>query len=490
MLLAVRTYIEKHGLMCPGERVGVAVSGGADSVALLLALHALQKDLGIVISVVHYNHKIRGTEADEDERFVTELAKTHGFELDASGGDVPAAAKENRESLETAARSLRYQFFEQLLDSGKVDKIALAHTRDDQAETVLMRFLRGAGSKGLAGIYPSILLGKGRIVRPFLETSRAEIERYLKERTQAWREDPSNRDTVHTRNKVRQELLPKLREFNPSVVEALAKSADVFRAEEEYWQSEAGRLLPLVLLPGKATRGGGRAVSAREESAGVDLDTLRRYPLALQRRILRSAAESFGLALDVGHFESILAVADGRSKAYELPAGWRVERSHRELRFERAGSAGTLCEAAYEFPIPIPGKVPVPQLNLLVQAHLKPDADGTPAYNREAFSQVCGSQVFFAEAGRLVPLAAAGDLRLRNWREGDRFRPAHSRTEKKVKDLLHDLKVPKERRRGWPVVASQEKVIWVQGTRPWPLWFADDKGLQRLIIEAADSESQ
>src|SRR5438132_2000156 len=154
MLSGIRAYIQRHRLLQPGDRIGVAVSGGADSVALLLALRELQSELGIVLSVVHFNHKIRGTDADADQRFVAELAREHKLEFFSGSGDAPARARQSKESLETAARELRYEFFCGLCAAGKANKIALAHTMDDQAETVLMRFLRGAGTRGLAGIYP------------------------------------------------------------------------------------------------------------------------------------------------------------------------------------------------------------------------------------------------------------------------------------------------------------------------------------------------
>jgi tRNA(Ile)-lysidine synthase len=338
MLRAMQSYLRKHGLIQPGERIGVAVSGGADSVALLQALHELRPELGVVLSVVHFNHRIRGADSDADERFVRKLAQSFELEMFAGSGDAPATALQNGESLETAARGLRYAFFAQVIEQNKLDKIAVAHNQDDQAETVLMRFLRGAGTKGLAGIYPSVELGRGRIVRPLLEVSRAEIETYLRSKSQGWREDATNEDLVHTRNKVRRELLPQLKEFNPSIVEALARTAEVARGEEEYWQGEVNRLLPMVLLPGKATRGGGRAAgnSLNDKSSGLDIEALRRHPLALQRRLIRAATEVLAIKIDAMHVETVLSVAAGQISAYELPGGWRVKRSLRELRFERS----------------------------------------------------------------------------------------------------------------------------------------------------------
>lgn len=488
MIDAARTYIQRHGLLQPGDRVGVAVSGGADSVALLHVLLRLRAELGIVISVVHFNHQIRGAASDADEQFVAHLATEHKLDFHSARGDSPTRATRQKESLETAARELRYAFFRELISAGKLNKIALAHTMDDQAETVLMRLLRGAGTRGMAGIYPQRSEDAAIFIRPLLETRRAKIESFLRARNQSWREDATNSDTAHTRNKLRHELLPKLGEFNPAIVETLSRSAEVARAEEDYWRAEADRLLPLLILPGKATRGGGRSVeTASAQSFGLDLHALSNHPLALQRRLIRVAAESLNLELDIDHVECILNVARGEAKATELPGNWRVVRSHRELRFEHQVPAKAEAAASgYDYPAPIPGQVSIPDVNLLVHLHLKPLAADDAAYNLQALQS---PEVLCHEAGSLKPLASAATLRVRNWHEGDRFRQAHSASEKKVKDLLQEMKVPRELRRSWPVVSSGKKVLWVKGTRPLPLWFADRRGLQRLLIEAQETGS-
>jgi tRNA(Ile)-lysidine synthase len=326
-------------LVQPGERIGVAVSGGADSVALLRLLVETRAKLGMVLSVVHFNHQLRGADSDSDENFVRDLASQYGLPLYCAAGDANQTAAERQVSLETAARELRYEFFAGLLKS-HVDKVATAHTMDDQAETVLMRLVRGAGTRGLAGIYPE--QRDLRMIRPLLGFRRTEIEAYLKSVGQSWCEDATNADPRHTRNRIRHELLPLLaRDYNPNIAEALARTADVARAEEEHWASEVRKLLPFVLREGKPVRGGGRAHSLNREFA-VDIEALLRQPLALQRRLLRRAAEHLGISVDVMHVESALAVAKNEVKACELPGGWRLERSHRELRFIRPNAHGKL----------------------------------------------------------------------------------------------------------------------------------------------------
>ena len=252
------SYIRRQELMRPGDRVGVAVSGGGDSVALLRLLLEARAELGIVLSVVHFNHKIRGAEADADEAFVATLAGAHGLEFHGSSADAPAYAREQRMSLEAAGRALRYGYFRKLLEEGAAGRIATGHTRDDQAETVLLRFLRGAGTRGLAGIYPKLPAShqpsaisrqerQSAIVRPLLEIGREELREYLRKIGQTWREDASNLEVKHARNRLRHELLPRLRRtFNPALEEALAETAEIARAEEAFW----GKLVAEVKASG------------------------------------------------------------------------------------------------------------------------------------------------------------------------------------------------------------------------------------------------
>lgn len=324
-------------LLRPGMRVAVAVSGGADSVALLRRLIELAPEIGMVLSVAHVHHGIRGAEADGDAEFVGALAAVHGLVFRRHDVDTPAAARENRETIEEAARSLRYGWFRELLEQSEVDAVATAHTLDDQAETVLHKLLRGAWTEGLGGISPVIQCARGAILRPFLGTRRAEIEAWLQEIGQAWREDTTNNDTAFTRNRIRHELLPELAEFNPQIHSQLANMATVARDEELYWQAELGRILPGLLLPGKPVRGGGRATSTRpdEGSAAFEIERLPNSQ-AVRRRILRAAARQLGTALNFDQTERIMAMlAPGGSRRQQLTAELHAERSPRELRLVR-----------------------------------------------------------------------------------------------------------------------------------------------------------
>jgi len=452
----VTRYIRRHKLLNPGDRVGVAVSGGADSVALLRLLLELRTELGVVLSVVHFNHKLRGSEADADEQFVADLASRNKLEFRSETGDVATYSAEKRLSIETAAREMRYGFFRRLLIEGRMNRVATAHTLDDQAETVLLKVARGAGTRGLAGIYPQLSVSSSQfsagrqasvagrqqvcasIVRPLLGVRRKELEAYLIAEGQSWREDSSNRDLRHARNRVRHGILPRLeRNLNPAVREILAETAEIARAEEEYWSAEVGRIL-------QASAGH----RPRDPGATVGLENFVGLPLALQRRLVRASAENFGLRLEFRHVEEILdLISNGRCPGKAaLPDGWMASIDKGELKFEPAPQISESIHD-YRYLLPVPGKVPVPETGTLFEAMLI-SAEKRAACNAENL----------LDSG-----AAAGELTVRNWRPGDRFWPAHTKAPKKVKELLQEKHVTGEERKLWPVIVSGDEIVWVRG---------------------------
>jgi tRNA(Ile)-lysidine synthase len=339
----------------PGDRICIAISGGADSVALLLTLHtanaAKRDSLGVGLSAVHINHNLRGEESNADQQFVEDLCISLNIPLHLHHADIPARIATTKESIEEAARNVRYDFFTTLLASGHADSILTAHTLDDQAETVLMKLLRGAWTEGLSAIHPVITLPKGKILRPFLQTRRAAIESFLKSINQPWREDSTNTDTAFTRNKIRHELLPQLRTCNPNLDQTLANLAELAREEESRWQTELSRILPQLLLPGKPVRGGGRSVSTipGQSAVSIELDRLRALDPALRRRVIRAAARQLGARLSFEETSRLLAlcgfrpyppvgaptVAARTGASLHLPNGLRADRSPRELRLHR-----------------------------------------------------------------------------------------------------------------------------------------------------------
>jgi tRNA(Ile)-lysidine synthase len=328
------TILLDRQMLKPGMRLAVAVSGGADSVALFRCLLDAAPEIGFVLSVAHLHHGIRGAEADEDARFVAQLASKHSIVLHLHDVDTPAAAQTNRETLEEAARNLRYAWFQQLLESGEADAVATAHTLDDQAETVLHKLLRGAWTEGLSAIHPVITYQRGQILRPFLGARRASIEAWLKEIGQEWREDATNRDVAYTRNRIRHELLPALESYNPQVRTQLANLATLARDEDAWWQAEIARIAPPLLLPGKPVRGGGRSASTHPEEASMALE-IERLPrsIAVRRRLLRAAARQLGATLNFEQTERLVAMlSPGGSRRQTLTANLSAERSPRELR--------------------------------------------------------------------------------------------------------------------------------------------------------------
>lgn len=343
--------------MRAGERVCAAVSGGADSVALLLALveaNRAKESLGVVLSAVHVHHGLRGAEADADEAFVRQLCEHFDVPHVVERVDVAARQAAEREGLEEAARELRYAVFWELMKSGKADVVATAHTLDDQAETVVMKLLRGAWTEGIGGIAPVVETAgqeqRGRIVRPLLSARRVEVEAYLRQRGQTWREDATNRDVSLTRNRVRHELMPTLRKFNPGIEVALARLSQIARDEEAFWQAEVARVLPQVVLPGKPVRGGGRAVSTvtGNSSCAVEVERLRAMAPALRRRVLRAAARSLACRISAEETVKLLALA-GLGEVHppvaarsgvrlELTGGLRAERTAREIQLRVDGA--------------------------------------------------------------------------------------------------------------------------------------------------------
>ncbi len=299
----------------PGDRVCCAISGGADSTALLLLLHAanaLPKNaLGVGLSAVHVNHQLRGAESDGDQAFVEELCGRLGVPLHVRVVDTNARAARNRETLEEAARNLRYEAFGALLAEGSATHIVTAHTLDDQAETVLMKLLRGAWLEGLAAISPTLELPGGKVLRPLLGVRRDELRRYMTEAKQAWREDSSNADEAFTRNRLRHTVLPALREENPSIDQTLANLAELAREEEARWEVELKRILPQIVLPGTPVRGGGRAnpTSPGEQTLAIELERLRGLDPALRRRVVRAAARQLGARLSFEETSRLLALA-------------------------------------------------------------------------------------------------------------------------------------------------------------------------------------
>jgi tRNA(Ile)-lysidine synthase len=423
-------------LFRPGMRVAVAVSGGADSVALLIALLERGAGLGLVLSIAHVNHGLRGDDADADEAFVRRLSAAHNLEFLLHRCDTRAAALANGEGIEEAARNLRYGFFRELLAGHQVDAVATGHTLDDQAETVLLKLLRGAWTEGLGGIHPVYDVQGGRILRPLLGAGHLEVEAYLRERHQPWREDASNRDPGFTRNRLRHQLLPALREYNPRIAGQLATLSAIARDEEAYWQAELGRLLPSLLLPGKPVRGGGRANSTHPGAGSLSIEVERLRPLhpAVRRRVLREALAQLNLSVGFDAIEALLALcnlaANGKSPTrLDLPGGVRAERTPRELRLQRVPAVPS----------------PPPHYSLAIPG--------------ETFAEAF-DLVFRCRCLSPGPLSPAT---VRTPRPGDRVRLRHSGGSKRLKEVFERMHIAAPDRENWPLVEWQGELVWMRG---------------------------
>ena len=438
LLQRVRRYIDRHELWQPGGRVVAAVSGGSDSVALLWILQELHQDGTVHLAgVAHLNHQLR-EHAVCDEAFCRALAARIDVPFLAARADVAALAREWRCSIEVAARRARYAFLERARVGSAAVHIGVAHTRDDQAETVLMRLVRGAGTRGLRGALPV----RGAVVRPVLECSRDELRAYLMARAEPWIEDETNADLSHPRNRVRHELLPLLAErYRPSVARVLARTADVAAHDDALLERLAEQALPTVA----ATAPGGLR---------LDAAVLLALPLSLQRRLARRVLVLAGAKRAPGHgdVERLLAVCAAGGPAAAEAAGVRVERfSADAVLLKRSGDAHADLRLADRVLL-VPGEVELPDLG----PRCRVTAVG-PIQHGGAFGPG-RVQVALKAAAVVLPLVVRGR------RPGDRIQPVGLVGTKKLQDLLVDRKVPRGERNRIPVVADAAgRVVWVVG---------------------------
>jgi tRNA(Ile)-lysidine synthase len=455
-------HLQENYWSRPGQRIGVAVSGGADSVAQLLLLLELRQKLGIALSVVHFNHKLRGRSSDADEKFVANLAAGHQLIFYSDREDVSAKSRREGANLEDAARRARYGFFERLVAEGNLDKIAVAHTADDQAETVLAHMFRGTGLAGLGGIHPEI----GCVFRPLLEFRRAQLRAYLKQRGQLWREDATNRDTKRTRARIRLKIMPVLeKEFQPAVVEHLCRLANLAREDEAWLESSAELRL---FLNAKEEKGEWR-ISLRDlvapqhqdgQSKSGDEFWSRQAQQAMSKRMIRHLVKKVkphSGQLSSVHIDAVLRLAlqsDG-GKSLPLPGGVEVRRERDVLVF-LAGpgkSFGRQSNPKEFRHIVRLGPKPVDVPLLEQSCRLRFTVIDWPAEGRE--TRVIGAVL---DRERLcVPFL------VRNWKPGDKMQPLGHQKPHKLSRLLSELGVSRWKKAVWPVVDSGGMIAWTRG---------------------------
>ncbi len=454
--------IHRHGMFKAGDVAGVAVSGGADSVALLLLMQELRETLGIRLLVLHFNHELRGAESDEDERFVEELARTLGMEFFAARENVAARAREAGSNLEDAARKYRYGFFGRLVSEGRITRVCVGHTADDQAETVLAKIIRGTGPAGLAGIYPVA----GHVVRPQIEIRRAELREFLRGRSQSWREDSSNLDETRLRARIRRRLLPALEEdFQPAIVSHLGKLANLAREDESFWTALAEeRFRELVRREGDTF-----SIVIQDLLMPLDLSAeTNNEPRVLApvttRIIRRILAELRGdrLGFTNRHIEDVIHLATGSTSGHQihLPHEIVVEREFEELRFgrrelRRAKKAPLTPsnDSEYQWTILLDDVkekgVDIPEIGRRIRLKVI----DWPALPRDTYDDA----VFADWSCIREPLV------VRNWHPGDAIRPQGRLRARKLKQLFRERRIGLRERRCWPVLTSAGELVWAKG---------------------------
>ncbi len=429
----IREIIECHGLIPAGAKVVAGVSGGADSVALLRALH----QLGIPVTIAHLNHQLRGADSDADERFVRGLADKLSLPIVVKSVNVRHLAESSKLSLEMAARQARHDFFAEFGDT----VVALAHHADDQVETFFLKLARGAGSEGLEGMSLFQQIGQVRLIRPMLDIPRAEILQWLKANKLEWREDASNSDETVLRNRVRHTILPLLeQELNPNLRETILRTMNILRAENEWMNSTL-------------------------EDLTLDV----RLPLAARRRVLRKwLFENSADGVDFDAVDKILSLMDKGTgtTVFELNNRQRVIVEYGKPRFEHVehpAGAGQPAQGRLES---LPHKLSIEHGTGWLKDHGK------------------GAGILPAEAS--VDAGKVGDspVTVRGYEPGDRMQPLGMEGSRKLQDILTDQKIPRAQRPSIPVVVCRGEIIWLPGyrtARGWEVPGADAEAMHLRI---------
>jgi tRNA(Ile)-lysidine synthase len=442
MLERVAEFIAQHHMLDTGQQLGVAVSGGADSVFLLYALRELAPRWNLHLSVIHIEHGIRAEASQSDAEFVRRLAAEFGFPFHLRQAQVPRIDG----NLEQAARNVRQAFYAELIATGAVDHVATGHTRSDQAETVLYRILRGSGLTGLAGILPVTREG---LIRPLLEINRSEIESWLREHGIAWREDETNRDPTYARNRLRHEILPLLREgFNPQLDQALAHVATLARDEEDYWDAELARHHPPATSH--------QPLATGYQPLILTAPQLSAMPRAAARRLLRRAMETVKgdlRGIDFAHIERILEMArsrDGHDRI-QVP-GLDVCRSLDQIRLALP-DADNSPEPDFSLPVQVPGCAELPASRTRITLQL---------LEKTGPAHPCARVVNELDWQRFLGGEGAPSLEVRNWRPGDQYRRVGQSKPQKVKFFFQEDRIPLWERRNWPIITYNGTIVWAR----------------------------
>ncbi len=421
-------YIRKNKLLKKGDRVLVALSGGSDSVCLIKSLLNLKEEFDISLVAAHVNHMIRGSEADRDEEFVRKLCKDSDIELEVLKKDVPAISKKEKKSLELAAREVRYAFFESVLKAKGIDKIATAHNKNDNAETIVMNFMRGSGLGGLCGIDAV----RGNIIRPLLCMDKEEILSYISENNLEYITDSTNHLCDYTRNRVRLEMIEYIKKhFNPNFVNTLTNSSDIIREENDYINLEAEKIKD-------------EYIGLKNGQVFLEFKKLKKLHKALRWRIIRKAVKmALGDLYDIG-LDAIKRIDSLEGGKTDVGFGFKAHLSYGRLCFE----TDTIKE--YEYALSCPGSVRIAECGGEIELSIIKKEEIKEEIKKEK------NCVYF-------DFDKLDGLKVRNRRDGDVIKTDGG--SKKLKKLFTDEKIPVFVRSRIPVVVSGENVIWVCGVR-------------------------
>lgn len=438
LLRKVEDTIKRFNMLCKGDKIVVGLSGGPDSLVLVHLLYRLREKYSLDVWAAHLNHCIRGEEAKEEEKWVKRFAYNLGIPILSDCIDVPLLARKKGIGLEFAARQARYSFLEHVANEIGADKIAMGHTASDQAETVLMRLIRGSGIDGLAGIPPV----RGRIIRPLIQVFRWEVEEYCKIYNLSPREDSSNKDFSFLRNRIRFKLIPYLSgQYNPCIVEILSHTADLLRIDKGFLEEIAAKAQKKVIK------------RKTDREIVINAKNFFQQHLSLQRRVVRNIIQELKGGLEGIEYEHIFKILSLKktsgTKMVDLPTSLQVIKQYDEIIF-RKGRPSSPDFSAY---LNVPGKTTLPQLNITLEAKI---LSRRPA----RFSQD-KKQVYLD----LDKLQNSHSLFIRPRKEGDKFKPLGMKGEKKLKDFFIDLKVPRYQRDKIPILLSGDKIVWVVGYR-------------------------
>jgi len=455
VLQKVRQTIEKYNMLEVEDRVGVAVSGGPDSITLLHVMSKIAAGYQLSLVIVHVNHDLRGEESEREERFVRELGETMKIPVEARKISITAIRKREQGSVENISRRERYKYFKEVTERYSLDKIVLGHNRDDQAETVIMKFLRGSGLGGLRGILP---VRDGLYARPLIEVSRKEILAFLKEEGVQYMTDSSNVDDIYVRNRIRNRLIPGLKDqYNPRLIENIARMADIIRLENDFIEQYVDDALLKLNIIYEGNR------------IGIHIANFKLLHPVLRLRIIKRLLEnrsSSKMKISYVHVKAVIDLIEGpRSNGLlDLPLGITVRREYDNLTIVKDKKSSLPSDQHdsikkvrkddkwdindYYYDISIPGTVRIEETGLTI------DFSYTGI---EHIDFNTANTVFMDYDSLMFPLI------IRNMRAGDRMQPLGLGGTKKVKSIFIDKKIPRSKRREIPLLVDQNAVLWIPG---------------------------